>query len=162
VRYADLSDERTYLEERAAGYVARQAGKDRPRRDILKLAATAVPALVTAAMVSPAAAAQPTRRRTWAAAADTGSPIVKPLPSEWFINYGTNAEMRWDSVDFGYLTPAERFFVRDHTATPIIDPRTWHRPRCSRAQRTPPAAPSPRPSRTTPADTCSAPSCGTR
>jgi DMSO/TMAO reductase YedYZ molybdopterin-dependent catalytic subunit len=34
--------------------------------------------------------------------------------------------MRWDSVSgLGYFTPNERFFVRDHTATPVIDARTW-------------------------------------
>ena len=53
-------------------------------------------------------------------------PIVKPLPPEWFIPIGTNAEMRWDAAaDLGYLIPNERFFVRNHTATPIIDPATW-------------------------------------
>ena len=46
------------------------------------------------------------------------------LPPEWFVNFGTNAEMRWDSVGgVGYTTPNDRFFVRDHTATPIIDVR---------------------------------------
>jgi hypothetical protein len=34
--------------------------------------------------------------------------------------------MRWDAVaGLGYTTPNERFFVRDHTGTPIIDPATW-------------------------------------
>ena len=42
------------------------------------------------------------------------------------MSYGTNAEMRWDSVrQLGYTVPNERFFVRDHTATPLIDERTW-------------------------------------
>jgi DMSO/TMAO reductase YedYZ molybdopterin-dependent catalytic subunit len=98
----------------------------RSRRDMLKLIATAVPALATGALVPPSAIATPTRRNhVLAAAMDTASPIVKPLPPEWFINYGSNAEMRWDTVDFGYLTPVERFFVRDHTATPLIDPGSW-------------------------------------
>lgn len=61
-----------------------------------------------------------------ARAATPSSPIVKPLPPEWFVNYGTNAEMRWDSVaGLGYLTPNERLFVRDHTATPLIDAKSW-------------------------------------
>ena len=35
------------------------------------------------------------------------------------MNFGTNAEMRWDAArDLGYLVPAERFFVRNHTRTP--------------------------------------------
>ena len=59
-----------------------------------------------------------------AARAATG-PIVKPLPPDWFVPFGTNAEMRWDTVDFGHLTPNERFFVRNHTSTPLIDASTW-------------------------------------
>jgi len=49
-------------------------------------------------------------------------PILKPLPEEWFYDYGTNAEMRWDSVRHGdYLTRPARLFVRNHTSTPVID-----------------------------------------
>ena len=59
-------------------------------------------------------------------AATTTSSHLKPLPAEWFINYGTNAEMRWDAVSgLGLLHPGERFFVRDHTSTPLIDASTW-------------------------------------
>jgi DMSO/TMAO reductase YedYZ molybdopterin-dependent catalytic subunit len=62
-------------------------------------------------------------RSAWA---QTASPIVKPLPPEWFVNYGSNAEMRWDAArDQGYLIDRARFFVRDHTSTPAIDPATW-------------------------------------
>ncbi|MEZ0581077.1 molybdopterin-dependent oxidoreductase [Nocardioides sp. MH1] len=58
-----------------------------------------------------------------AARAVAGGPaILKPLPPEWFIDHGTNAEMRWDSVDpKDYRTPQSRLFVRNHTRTPIID-----------------------------------------
>ncbi|GAA4625710.1 hypothetical protein GCM10023196_030930 [Actinoallomurus vinaceus] len=53
-------------------------------------------------------------------------PIVKPLPPELFIVYGTNAETRWEAMrGQGYLTPTDRFFVRNHTRTPLIDVRTW-------------------------------------
>jgi DMSO/TMAO reductase YedYZ molybdopterin-dependent catalytic subunit len=55
-----------------------------------------------------------------------GSPIRKPLPAEWFDRFGTNAEMRLDSLaDVGDTVPNERFFVRNHSATPVIDPATW-------------------------------------
>jgi DMSO/TMAO reductase YedYZ molybdopterin-dependent catalytic subunit len=59
---------------------------------------------------------------TSAPAARAGAPaIVKPLPPAWFVDYGTNAEMRWDSVDpRARLTPQERLFVRNHTVTPSI------------------------------------------
>jgi DMSO/TMAO reductase YedYZ molybdopterin-dependent catalytic subunit len=65
--------------------------------------------------------------RRWTDAAWAAEPpIVKPLPPEWFIPLGTNAEMRWDAVrDLGYTVPNERFFVRNHTATPRIDAATW-------------------------------------
>ncbi|TNY36299.1 sulfite oxidase [Thermomonospora catenispora] len=53
-------------------------------------------------------------------------PIVKPLPPELFIVHGSNAEMRWEAMrGQGYFTPADRFFVRNHVATPRIDVRTW-------------------------------------
>jgi DMSO/TMAO reductase YedYZ molybdopterin-dependent catalytic subunit len=49
--------------------------------------------------------------------------IVKKLPEEWFERLGTNAEMKWQAMaDEGYLTPVEKFFVRNHTATEAIDP----------------------------------------
>ncbi|WP_141577086.1 sulfite oxidase [Actinomadura sp. WMMA1423] len=58
--------------------------------------------------------------------ASAAAGIVKPLPPELFIPQGTNAEMRWEAMrGQGYLTPADRFFVRNHVATPLIDARTW-------------------------------------
>lgn len=60
------------------------------------------------------------------AAADPGGPIVKPLPPELFTVFGTNAEMRWSAMrDQGYLVPVDRFFVRNHTSTPLIDAQDW-------------------------------------
>lgn len=60
-----------------------------------------------------------------ASAATTG-PILKPLPPEFFHLYGTNAETRWDSVSpRRYLTEQSRLFVRNHTATPVIDARSY-------------------------------------
>jgi DMSO/TMAO reductase YedYZ molybdopterin-dependent catalytic subunit len=70
-----------------------------------------------------AALLDPLARPAYAA---TDGPILKPLPPAWFIDYGTNAEMRWDSVDpHRHLTPQSRLFVRDHTRTPRIDPHTY-------------------------------------
>ncbi len=61
--------------------------------------------------------------------APTPSPvpgIVKPLPATLLTPRGTNAEMCWESMrGQGYLTPADRFFVRNHTTTPAIDVATW-------------------------------------
>jgi DMSO/TMAO reductase YedYZ molybdopterin-dependent catalytic subunit len=80
------------------------------RRELLKLGAAGALSLAVP-------------RAAWAQSA---GPIVKPLPPEWFVNFGTNAEMRWEAArDLGYLVPAGRFFVRNHTRTPAIDPSTW-------------------------------------
>nr|WP_232328469.1 sulfite oxidase [Kibdelosporangium sp. MJ126-NF4]CEL22422.1 FIG01130718: hypothetical protein [Kibdelosporangium sp. MJ126-NF4]CTQ89277.1 FIG01130718: hypothetical protein [Kibdelosporangium sp. MJ126-NF4] len=58
--------------------------------------------------------------------ATAAGPIVKPVPPELFEVYGTNAETRWEALSGqGYLTPVDRFFVRNHTATPTIDVNTW-------------------------------------
>ncbi|GGV01646.1 sulfite oxidase [Actinomadura cremea] len=52
--------------------------------------------------------------------------IVKPLPRDRFVVHGANAEMRWDALSGeGLMVPNDRFFVRNHTRTPLIDVRTW-------------------------------------
>ncbi|WP_433535185.1 sulfite oxidase [Micromonospora sp. CA-249363] len=73
-----------------------------------------------------AAASSGTLLRPEAASAAAPGPIVKPLPPELFTVFGSNAEMRWSGMrDQGYLVPVDRFFVRDHTSTPVIDASTW-------------------------------------
>jgi hypothetical protein len=62
-------------------------------------------------------------------AARPGGSIVKPLPADEFDVHGLNAEMRWEVMqDRGYVVPNECFFVRNHTATPLIDAETWSLP----------------------------------
>ncbi|MBF8189305.1 sulfite oxidase [Nonomuraea sp. K274] len=52
--------------------------------------------------------------------------IMKPLPGNLFRVHGENAEMRWEAMSGqGYHTPADRFFVRNHTWTPRVDATTW-------------------------------------
>jgi DMSO/TMAO reductase YedYZ molybdopterin-dependent catalytic subunit len=52
--------------------------------------------------------------------------ILKPTPASQFTDFGTNAEMRWATVNPNkYLTPQPRLFVRNHTSTPVIDKSTW-------------------------------------
>ncbi|MGW4800744.1 sulfite oxidase [Nonomuraea sp. NPDC004297] len=52
--------------------------------------------------------------------------MLKPLPPDLFISYGTNAETRWEALrDTGLHVPNDRFFVRNHTSTPLIDAATW-------------------------------------
>lgn len=50
--------------------------------------------------------------------------LVKPAPSEVFINHGLNQETRLEALK-GYLTPPSHFFVRNHHPSPVLDARTW-------------------------------------
>ena len=81
---------------------------------------------LTAAAALAGAAVVPTS--AWRAApASAASPfILKPTPPAYFTDFGTNAEMRWASVDpQRYLTPQSRLFVRNHTRTPQVDRSTY-------------------------------------
>jgi sulfane dehydrogenase subunit SoxC len=52
--------------------------------------------------------------------------IIKPLPAGHFIRHETNAETRLDALTpESYTTPNDLFFVRNNSATPLIDFRTW-------------------------------------
>ncbi|HTX12906.1 MAG TPA: sulfite oxidase [Solirubrobacteraceae bacterium] len=117
MRDEHLIDEDAYFAVREEQLVRRLERAGHMRRGNLSRGAAG--AMLLAGAAQPAAA-------TRARATTPSNAIVKPLPPEWFIDYGSNAEMRWDSVSgLGYFTPNERFFVRDHTATPRIDARTW-------------------------------------
>jgi DMSO/TMAO reductase YedYZ molybdopterin-dependent catalytic subunit len=81
---------------------------------------------LTAAAALAGAAVVPTS--VWRAApVNAASPfILKPTPPAYFTDFGTNAEMRWASVDpQRYLTPQSRLFVRNHTRTPQVDRSTY-------------------------------------
>lgn len=41
-----------------------------------------------------------------------------------FLHHGTDIETVWED-DVPYLTPNERFYVRNHTEPPVIDERSW-------------------------------------
>ncbi|MFD9870022.1 sulfite oxidase [Streptomyces niveus] len=90
------------------------------RRSVLKLLAAA-PVAARAGTATPALAAPR------AAPAPSAAPgIVKPLPPELFTIRGTNAEADFAALrDTGLHTPVERFFVRNHTATPVLDAASW-------------------------------------
>jgi DMSO/TMAO reductase YedYZ molybdopterin-dependent catalytic subunit len=66
--------------------------------------------------------------------------ILKPLPPEKLVDLrkneaepgdptgdlAVNAEMRWEAMgNAGYLTPIDRFFVRNHAPTPRVDATGW-------------------------------------
>ncbi|WP_410573612.1 sulfite oxidase [Amycolatopsis sp. cmx-4-61] len=108
-----LTEETAYDRVRGAQWRTGQARMPGlSRRGLLRLTAAGGLALAAAGAVTPAASA--------------ASPILKPLPPELFDVHGTNAETRWEAMrGQGYLTPIDRFFVRDHTSTPVLDAATW-------------------------------------
>src|ERR1700710_2088239 len=87
------------------------------RRDALKLAAAGSLPLLAGGL------------RFGASTANAGplvAGIVKDLPPGVLIPRGTNAEMNWGSMaGIDYLTPYDRFFVRNHTATTFVNRATW-------------------------------------
>ncbi|WP_246052928.1 sulfite oxidase [Actinocorallia herbida] len=102
----DLTDEGVYERVRAGQFA------ELSRRGMLKGSVASAAALTAVGGTATAARAD--------------GPIVKPLPPEWFTAFGTNAEMKWDAVrGLGFLTPNERFFVRNHVSTPLIDAAAW-------------------------------------
>jgi DMSO/TMAO reductase YedYZ molybdopterin-dependent catalytic subunit len=111
------SDESTYDRHRLGQWLTGEARAEGvSRRDLLRLAAAAGVVTTLAGLPAPAAA-------------DTPAPapgIVKPLPPELFTIRGTNAETNWAALrGTGFHTPVDRFFVRNHSSTPVLDQDTW-------------------------------------
>jgi DMSO/TMAO reductase YedYZ molybdopterin-dependent catalytic subunit len=120
----DMLDEGAYDRRRLADFRAGRARADGlSRRDLIRLSAAVGLAAVPVPGGAPPAAAEPAAADP---AAEPAGPIVKPLPPEFFTVLGTNAEMRWSAMrDKGQLVPVDRFFVRNHTSTPILDADAW-------------------------------------
>ncbi|MEU4564171.1 sulfite oxidase [Actinoplanes sp. NPDC023936] len=114
-----------YDERRLQDFVAGRA-RGFSRRDLLRLTAAAGAGTALAAAGSSPAAAGSSAAAAGSSAAAAATPIVKPLPPELFRALGTNAETRWAALkDVGYYVPVDRFFVRNHTSTPVIDGASW-------------------------------------
>ena len=108
-----MLDEQEYSEARAAEWES-QGGLT--RRQILKLGVAALPAAAAATRVL--TAVSPARAAT--------VPILKPLPPDLFTVFGSNAEMKWAAMESQwYTTPNDRFFVRNHTSTTVIDAASY-------------------------------------
>jgi DMSO/TMAO reductase YedYZ molybdopterin-dependent catalytic subunit len=120
--YSQPSDETSYDRRRLRQWLdgdARTPGV--ARRDMLRLLAAAGGAGALGALGATPAGAAP-----GASSAPRAAGIVKPLPPELFTVRGTNAETNWPALkDTGYHTPVDRFFVRNHTATPVLDAADW-------------------------------------
>lgn len=136
---AELRDERVYLEERGDERLSREAkAHGLTRRDFVRVAGfgsvaawiaacTAPPPAASLAPSAAAVTATPGLSPSPAAAASPSPlPVVKAVPPDLFVNFGSNFEMRWENMfGRGYLVPNELFFVRDHSTTPKIDTATW-------------------------------------
>jgi len=94
------------------------------RRQLLELSAASALALpFLGGFARVASAAQRTRRTI---VNGFGNPFVQDTPPDQFTILGTNAEMRWDAAKgLPYTIPNDRFFIRDHTASPVLDVSNW-------------------------------------
>ncbi|MFF8810802.1 sulfite oxidase [Streptomyces pactum] len=142
-----VPDEADYDRVRLRQWLAGTARADGfGRRELLRLLAAAPTAAALPALGATGAAAasgHPAHASGRAASSATpgGAPraagaargraaaapgIVKPLPAEWFVVRDTNAETRWSALrGTGPHTPLDRFFVRNHVATPRLDAARW-------------------------------------
>ncbi|MFF7725328.1 sulfite oxidase [Streptomyces sp. NPDC008001] len=108
--------EHAYDRDRLRQFLSGEAaGEGLSRRGVLRLLSAAAGLTVAGPGTGTAAAA---------AAEKPG--IIKPLPAALLTVRGTNAETNWAALrGTGYHTPVDRFFVRNHTATPVLDPAHW-------------------------------------
>ncbi len=113
----DHLDERLYEQGRADEFVWRRArALGTSRRRFLQMLAGAGAAAISGVALPP----RPAR------AAPAGDLVLKPTPPEFFYDFGSNKEMRWEGMyTRGYVVPNELFFVRDHSRTARIDASTW-------------------------------------
>ncbi|MFF3482727.1 sulfite oxidase [Streptomyces sp. NPDC002701] len=129
------AEESAYDRRRLRQWLAGEARADGiERRDLLRLltaaglATTATVAGTGSALAAtgPTGPTGPTARAGDTAAAAAVPGIVKPLPDAWFTARGTNAETRFEALaGTGHHTPTDRFFVRNHTSTPVLDADAW-------------------------------------
>ncbi|MFE9681022.1 sulfite oxidase [Streptomyces sp. NPDC006285] len=129
------AEESAYDRRRLRQWLAGEARADGiERRDLLRLltaaglATTATVAGTGSALAAtgPTGPTGPTARAGDTAAAAVVPGIVKPLPDAWFTARGTNAETRFEALaGTGHHTPTDRFFVRNHTSTPVLDADAW-------------------------------------
>ncbi len=113
------TDERTYDQERLEQWLWRLGRQDVSRRTLLRAAALGAGGAALGL-------ALPTLAPSTAAADTVPGGFYKPIPPELFRVLGSNAEMRWEAMaGQGYLTGIDRFFIRNHTGTTLIDPKTW-------------------------------------
>ena len=85
------------------------------------------PSPAASPVASPAAVPSPSPAAVASPSPSPAAPLlVKPIPGQAFIPFGSNAEMRFEALSADqYLVPPANLFVRNHAATPRIDEKTW-------------------------------------
>ncbi len=109
-----------------------------PRRTFLVMLSTSGAAAVLAACTAkvptstttskPPTTSPPPSSTTPPPTVAPAPPVIEPVPPQYFINLGSNDEMRFELMaNRTYTMPNSFFFVRDHTATPFpaVDVKTW-------------------------------------
>lgn len=90
--------------------------------------ATSAPTAQATSAASPAASATPAAAGTpgVTGVTEVAQLINKPIPTQYFIPMGSNAEMRFEVMaNRGATMPNSFFFVRTHKASVIVDAKTW-------------------------------------
>jgi DMSO/TMAO reductase YedYZ molybdopterin-dependent catalytic subunit len=120
-----MLDEQEYFAAREEQLLRQiQVERGLSRRQLLKLGASS--ALVLPFLGGFARVASAAQQRRAAIVNGFGNPFVQDVPSDQFTILGTNAEMRWDAAQgLPYTIPNDRFFIRDHTMSPVLDVSSW-------------------------------------
>jgi sulfane dehydrogenase subunit SoxC len=111
----DLLDEHLYDTEREQEFASKKSQAPMSRRKYFKLLTASGAAATMSGLVPAGGSAQDAK------------PILKDARPEFFIQHGSNLEMRWEAMfKRGYVVPTELFFVRNNSASvPRIDPAKW-------------------------------------
>lgn len=98
-------DELNYIRERVEEFAWQNTKRALTRRRFLHLLGWAT-----------AAASMPIIAPSKILNAENNPAILKPSPSDLFIQSGSNLEMRWEAMySRGYIVPNELFFVRNNS-----------------------------------------------
>lgn len=117
----DLLNEQLYDRARADEFIGQRA-------KLLGISRRRLVQLLSAGASAATVGLLPLHKKTNKAIAQTAkpSPIIKPTPPEFFVQNGSNLEMRWEALyKRGYLVPTAMFYVRNNNPTPKIDLATW-------------------------------------
>ena len=120
-----MREEQEYFASRAEQLLVKiQREHVLSRRQLLKLTASSALALPFVGGFARVASAA--RRTRTTVVNGFGNPFAQDTPPDQFTILGTNAEMRWDAAKgLPYTIPNERFFIRDHTVSPVLDVSNW-------------------------------------